>query len=94
MRLGESGDNLIHGLAYAREERDLKLGIAARFRGSQPTDKVNDAIEAVRFEREYPFVIADPERTSRIGEDIGKLSAGEAVVSCLLYTSPSPRDRS
>jgi hypothetical protein len=67
--------------ARSREEGGLELRVTARPRGSKAPYQLDDAVEPVGFEGEDPLVIAEPESARRVGEDVGELAAGLAVLA-------------
>ena len=57
------------------------------------TVRVGDEIEIVRGDFGHPNSAKADTRGKRLGQPRGRAGIAAKVASCLLYTSPSPRDK-
>ena len=62
-------------------------------------EEKKDRLEEVKLELENPDVWSDPDKAQSLGKERVQLdnlcetfSKSSSILSCLLYTSPSPRD--
>ena len=71
--------------------RELGLGLDAI---AEIVNDGRDPVEALRMHRSW--LVAERDRFDRlaatVGRTIDELEAGDTNMTCLLYTSPSPRD--
>src|SRR5208282_773718 len=71
---GQAGDELANGLAAAGVERDLDPGMQPRLGAPQVAHQVQDPVQLIGLEGEYPLVVVEREAGNGIRPDVRVLA--------------------